>query len=214
MIALGLAKRRAWSNKLAGLMISLGGGGVIAVVVAIFIFIGYETIPLWTSPSSVTVQAVDFSGSRVLAVGQNEYRTAGFAVLQSGDIVFFDPSTAQTLHAERLVPQGTTLRWASLDQSQRFLLVVDSNGVALLKIISIDYREGAHAFSSAHLSEFISFPFGDSIPNHIDFAVVSPEEFLILASYESGRLRLSRVKAASSLFGGSTPEVTESEFRD
>ena len=73
---------RRISDKLATGLITVGGAGVIVVVVAIFVFIAFETIPLWIPPSfeeTSTARLADTVGP-LLVAGEYEFRRVGYGV--------------------------------------------------------------------------------------------------------------------------------------
>ena len=212
--AAGRATRRIWSNKTASLLISIGGVGVIAVVIAIFVFIGYETIPLWLSPEAVPLATLNpgESDGEILAVGENEYRTAGFAVLRNGVINFFDPKSGTSLNSEKIIPENQSLELARIDPSQKNILLVNSQNSASIKSISIGYTETDNQFSSAQIGDLTEFSAGPLRPRAIDFNSEGPDEFSVISASESGVVRFFRIEPSSGLFGGSTLEVQDTNL--
>jgi phosphate transport system permease protein len=78
-------RRARMVDRLARRLISAGGMGVLAAVIAIFVFIAYEVVPLL---GSAEVDAKDsFAGAQgVLAVDVDEYLTAATTVAADGVI--------------------------------------------------------------------------------------------------------------------------------
>ena len=98
---------RRISDKLATALITVGGAGVIVVVVGIFLFIAYETIPLWIPPSveqTSSLQRTDTLGL-LLVAGEDEYRKVGFGVTERGYVVAFDLAGGEILSSH--VPAGS-----------------------------------------------------------------------------------------------------------
>lgn len=88
---------RRISDKLATGLITVGGAGVIVVVVAIFVFIAFETIPLWIPPSfeeTSTARLADTLGP-LLVAGEDEYRRVGYGVTEQGYVVAFNLSSGE-----------------------------------------------------------------------------------------------------------------------
>lgn len=191
-------------------MISVGGAGVIAIVVAIFIFIGYETLPLWL-PATVTSTGTSHpadSGSDILLVGENEYRTVAFAVLRNAEILFFDPRSGSVLHREGIAPDWTDVKHAVADPSQQCVLVINSHGEALIKGIAISYDETAYQFSSVYVREIARFQISSVAIRSVDFDARGEDEFYSVTVNDNSDVIAHRIARPRSLFGGSTMEVS------
>lgn len=202
------ARRRRWSNRAAEFMISIGGGSVIAIVVAIFVFIGYETLPLWSGASVSRQSQLNGAGNkdRVLAIAENEYRTAAVAVREEG-LSVFHPASGQILQDIPLTSPGK-ITSAFIDPSQKFVLRIHSDGRAVISELSIDYEGFSKEFSSAHLEEIISVPLPKAEITAGDFQSNGEDGFSSVLVFSDGDVRIVKVSTVSSLFDGSTYEAT------
>lgn len=90
---------RRVADKFATGLITVGGAGVIAVVVAIFVFIAFETLPLWIPPSVEVTSSLQIPDSlgRLLVAGEDEYRNVGFGVTDRGYAIGFVAATGELL---------------------------------------------------------------------------------------------------------------------
>lgn len=212
--AVRMARRRSWSNSSASLLISVGGAGVIAIVVAIFVFIGYETLPLWLPASTTTsgIAAPADSETRILTVGENEYRTVAYAILQDGDILFFNPRSGMVLHREPVAPNWGPAEYAVSDPSQKYILVVNFRGEAIIKGITIGYTETDYQFSSVYASEIARFDVAMADVRSLDFDSRGEDEFYSLVVNDSSLVTAYRIARPRSLFGGSTMEVSSAKL--
>lgn len=200
------ARRRGWSNKAAGVVISFGGAGVIAVVVAIFVFIGYETLPLWL-PASVGEQSrVRNTEIPILAIAGNEYRTAGSAVDASG-LVLFHPVTGE-FTSRKSLPGDISALSAAFDPSQRYLLVVDTDARGYFFDLSFVYDGFNKVVSGVEIASLASFQAPYTDLRSLDLQAVGPDQLFALIVGAHGEAVLVRAQTPRSLFGGSTVEVS------
>ncbi|MEX2117950.1 MAG: ABC transporter permease subunit [Bacteroidota bacterium] len=209
-----MARHRSWSNSAASLMISVGGAGVIAIVVAIFVFIGYETLPLWlpASTTNLGITAPADSATGILIVGENEYRTVAYAILQTGDILFFDPRSGAVLHREPIASDWGGAKYAVSDPSQKYFLIINFRGQAIIKSIAISYTETDYQFSSAYASEISRFDIASANIKSLDFDSRGEDEFYAVIVSDSSRATAYRIARPRSLFGGSTPELSSAKL--
>jgi len=107
---------RRLSDRLATILISVGGTGVILVVAAIFVFIAYETLPLWIPPSiehSSSLKPSDTLGT-LHVVGVDEYQLVAYGVTSRGALVAYDLRNSRMLAVE-LTESSDTLSAAYSD---------------------------------------------------------------------------------------------------
>ncbi len=119
-----MTHRRKLFNALSTWVITLGGVGVIFVVAAIFVFIGYVTIPLWqsseiTSPVEVTLQNPFHAPRSVLGV--DEYNEVGYAASNSGLVVSFDVGTGEIRQMRFAQSTNNKIAAMSIDPSHHLI---------------------------------------------------------------------------------------------
>ncbi len=109
---------RRLSDRLATILISVGGTGVILVVTAIFVFIAYETLPLWIPPSIDQTSSVMSSDSleTLQVVGVDEYQSVAYGITSRGALVAYDLSNRRTLAVE--TPESSDTLSASYSDVQ------------------------------------------------------------------------------------------------
>ena len=92
-------QRRKLYDRLARHVVFVGGAGIIFCIIAILVFIGIETVPLWKSPEK-KLESVSEMGDRlspgaaadkirILDVGVDEYREQFFTIDSLGSVRFF-----------------------------------------------------------------------------------------------------------------------------
>lgn len=202
--------RRVWSNGAAGFFISLGGVGVIIVVLAIFVFIGYETIPLWTQPSLTEIADLHFSHpDEVLIMGENEYRSLGYAVTGTGELIFFSPSDGTELARHR-IPSMTNVTFAAIDPTQKKILAIDSNQFGLILSLPTTYTQVSDLDSRGITTTPFALiePFTAPIA---DFSVSGQDDFYAVIAGDKSPPVLVTSRGAS-LFAGSTPEIVQAKL--
>ncbi|MBE0558889.1 MAG: hypothetical protein IH628_16805, partial [Proteobacteria bacterium] len=139
-----MARRRRVSNAFARLLITLGGFSVIAVVVAIVVFIEYETLPLWKAPSIATTSSLALADSsgKALVVSEDEYRTVVFTVTDRG---LFRVVRSDTLVEVARLPivllPGDAIVAADVDQTSQRILAGSRNG--FLTLARVDFSSGS-----------------------------------------------------------------------
>lgn len=201
-------RRRSWSNKTAGIFISLGGIGVIAVVVAIFVFIGYETIPLWSGPKMEHRGSISLEDKEILAIGENEYRTVGYAISRRGTLTIFNPGDSSSFQSMDLAVGGVVS--AVIDPTQRYAFIIGLDDSAYFLEMPGSYPREPQRFSRLIPLLTVSIP-SDDLPLAADF--VSPGERDFVAVVAGGRRgpRVLFVRKGS-IFSGSTPEIILKEL--
>lgn len=200
------ARRRGWSNKAAGAVISFGGAGVIAIVVAIFVFIGYETLPLWLPASLGEQSRVRNTEVPILAIAGNEYRTAGLAVDATG-LTVYHPATGDFI-LRKPFPGSIPAISAAFDPSQRYLLVIDGDKRGYLYDIEFAYDGYTKVISGVELTSVATLEIPYAMVRSIDLQAMGPDQFFVLVVGGHGEAGLFRAEIPRSLFGGSTMEVS------
>ena len=96
--------RRA--DRVARTTIAIGGLGVLAAVIAIFVFVGWEAVPLLRSPATAVVPPPKPLGAPLLALRSDEYRSVVTVLTGGGELVLVDASSAEIRKRVPLVPPG------------------------------------------------------------------------------------------------------------
>lgn len=119
-------RRARFIDRLAARVISVGGIGVLAAVVAIFVFIGYEVLPLLGSATVDEAGSFD-SATGVLAVDVDEYRTAATTVSSDGVVRTFGLDDGAQ-RSEVKIEGGAKLNAAVVLHHPATMLAVDDAG--------------------------------------------------------------------------------------
>jgi len=99
-----LARRRAFADRLARRLVTLGGTLIIAAILAIFVVIVTQVMPLFRSPQATAARSVTVAGGEtILAVGVDEHREVVYLVTPSG-VRFVSAEDGSTLAMAR--PEG------------------------------------------------------------------------------------------------------------
>jgi phosphate transport system permease protein len=140
-----MARRRRMSNALARALITLGGFSVIAVVIAIVIFIGYETLPLWKAPSITTISNFSLADStgKALVIGEDEYRTVLFTVTDKGIVrVVRSDTLAELARLPLNLAPGDAIVAADIDQTSGRILAGSRQGRLILVHVDLGSAQG------------------------------------------------------------------------
>ncbi len=82
------------NNKIASIIISLGGYGVILSIVGIFLFLLYETIPLFSGASLDKVLSYNVSNKKkVVLAGVDQYKELSYLISNNGEVDYFNLKT-------------------------------------------------------------------------------------------------------------------------
>ena len=116
-------------DRLAALFITLGGVAIIAGVLAVFVFILLEVLPLFSSPSygaaRQTLPAPSVEGA--IGMGVDEHRQTAYAVFPSGDIRLFSAATGGVVAT---VPTGAPARSFAVHTTAEFFVAGGEDGEA------------------------------------------------------------------------------------
>jgi phosphate transport system permease protein len=102
--AVARLRRARLTDRIARNAILCGGVGVLVAVLAIFVFVGAEAVPLFRSPKAGAPR--DVPGGRALVIGCDEYRSLVHRLDATGEIVVADATTGTPRRRARLVPEG------------------------------------------------------------------------------------------------------------
>ena len=84
-------KKNERNNKIASMIISVGGYGVILSIAGIFLFLLYETLPLFSGASLDKVLSYNVSKKKkVVLAGVDQYKELSFLISNNGEIDYFN----------------------------------------------------------------------------------------------------------------------------
>lgn len=226
-------KRRKVVDFIATSIVTTGGIAVILSILAILVFIGIETVPLFQgvkselsssfilkeSPelSSYSLETTNDKTFPFIATGLEEYREIGFVVTEDGTLTFLSLKDGKTIKQVPLTGlEGSTItssfvsvnnKLYSFGTNDGFILPVNTdykiNFVGDKRVITPEVREG----------DFFKV---DDAPLDIIAYEESPEEDVsAAAAYTStGSLIFVALVASDDDFGSDEPELTTKELTD
>ncbi len=102
------------ADRIAAFCISVGGIGTILAVSAVFLFLASVVVPLFKSGHATKASDVKTRAARVLEVGSDEYRVAGWTLGNDGVLRVFRLDTGDTVMTRSMV-SADSLTVASFD---------------------------------------------------------------------------------------------------
>jgi phosphate transport system permease protein len=191
------------SERVARVLISIGGLGTILAVTGILVFLVWVVVPLFSSAqfdagsrADVAGLATDTQDRRPLAIGIDEYQLVGWALRADGRLTSFRIDTGESLEDRELVP-GSQLTASSFS--------VEGDAVSL-GFADGTFRQGRIGFST----EFIS---GEDHPELIAKLAGGPlarDGNALVQLTPEGQLRVQRLTVefdAPLETGGTSPIV-------
>ncbi|MEM7008694.1 MAG: ABC transporter permease subunit [Thermodesulfobacteriota bacterium] len=141
-------RRRKLVDFIATSIVTTGGIAVILSILAILVFIGVETVPLFQSVksdlassfilrespelSSYSVENTDDKTFPFLATGQEEYREIGFVVTKDGMLTFLDLTNGNTIKQFGLTElEGSTITSSFVSQNNKLYSFGTNDGFIL-----------------------------------------------------------------------------------
>lgn len=141
-------KRRKLADRIATVVVVTGGIAVILCIIAILVFIGIETIPLWQgvkselvssfilkeSPdlASYTLDDPDEKQFPFLAAGTEQYKEIGFIVANDGTVVFLSLKDGSTIKKVQLPGlEGTKIISSYVSENNKLYSFGTENGKIL-----------------------------------------------------------------------------------
>ncbi len=164
----GVSARARLMDRAGRYLISIGGIGIIAAVLGIFIFILKETYPLFQSPEvgeEGSLQLED--GESILKVGTDPYREIAYVVRAEG-VDFLRLDSGAVLRRERPAElEGRRVVSACVDPRNGYLGLGLDNGQVLVARVDfeLDYAEGKRQVRPVFSTEefFVLDPEGEGI---------------------------------------------------
>jgi len=227
-------RRRKLVDHLATFVVTTGGIAIILSILAILVFIGIETIPLWQgvkseltssfflkeSPelASYSLDTTDGRDFPFLATGTEEYKEIGFIVTNDGVVYFLslkDGSVIKKVQLEGLEGNEITSSFVSVNNE----LYTFGTGDGFVLPVETDYKinfKGDKRIITPEVSQDEPIKVGDSAIEELAFEKYPDEDRYAGAVYTSqGELLFIASKEKSgSLFGGLSTNANDEQDTD
>ncbi len=206
---------RHFKDKLAAVLIAIGGLGVIAAILTIFLYLIYEVMPLFrgayiTEHSRFELQTQE--SSEVLHLALEERLEVGMRLGSDGQMVYFSTDDGAEIGRIALpVPQGQSISSFALDTDVSGIFALGLSGGQVL-LAQYGYDESFGPDNARVVSPAISYPFGEEAFDLFEGDAVSRlslrssrNELMLAGSSATGDVSLLRARRETSLlssFGG------------
>ncbi|MGH7891568.1 MAG: hypothetical protein ACREN0_04790, partial [Thermodesulfobacteriota bacterium] len=138
-------KRRKLADRIATVIVTIGGIAIILCIIAILVFIGIETVPLWQgvkselvssfilkeSPdlASYSLDSPDQSQFPFVAAGTEQYKEIGFIVTNDGMVNFLSLKDGSTIKKQQLPGlEGTKIVSSYVSENNKLYSFGTENG--------------------------------------------------------------------------------------
>ncbi|MCB1666237.1 MAG: ABC transporter permease subunit [Pseudomonadales bacterium] len=222
-----LARRkfRHFKDKLAGVSIAVGGLGVIAAVLLIFLYLIYEVMPLFRSALIQDISEFRLEAphsENVLHLAVEERLEVAMRLGDDGEALFFDTANGQLRSRIPVhVPEGQSIVSFALDTDISGIFALGlSDGHVLIAEYDYDVRFGPN--NERLVTPVIRYPFGENtfpLYNNEPVSKISvrssSSELLLAGTSRSGQVSLLRARRETSLlsaFNASSDSEWETEL--
>ncbi len=219
-------KRRKLVDFIATSVVTTGGIAVILCILAILVFIGIETVPLFQgvkselsssfilkeSPelSSYSLDTTNDKTFPFIATGLEEYRKIGFVVTEDGILTFLSLKDGKTI---KQVPlrglEGRTIASSFVSENNKLYSFGTNDGFILP--VTIEYKinfVGDKREITPEVSEGALFKVYDSPLNKIAYEESAEDEVSAAVAYTAAKDLVFAAQAApEDLFGSGEPEL-------
>ena len=207
-----LARRkfRHLKDKVASVSIAIGGLGVIAAVLLIFLYLMYEVMPLFKG--AVVEQKSEFVLSQsmdpnVLHLAIEERLEVAMRLSASGEVVYFDTSNGEVISSiPLLVPEGDVVTTFALDTDVSGIVALGLSSGGVL-VAQYDYEITYGEENSRIVTPIVSYPFGETPYTLFENESVEQvsvrsidSEVLLAARNARGQVDLVRARKETNLF--------------
>lgn len=201
-------KFRHFKDKLAAVLIAIGGLGVIAAVLVIFLYLIYEVLPLFRGASiqEVSEFQVDLRDNvDVLHLAVEERLEVAMRLGSDGQAVYFNTDDGEVIGRVALpIPEGQSISSFALDTDVTGIFALGLSGGDVL-IAQYGYDEEFGVNNARVVTPAMTYPFGE-VPFALfeDQAVArvsvrSSTNELMLAGSSAGNVSLLRAQRESNL---------------
>jgi len=226
-------KRRKLTDFIATSIVTTGGIAVILSILAILVFIGIETVPLFQSVkselvnsfvlkespelSSYSVDTTDDETFPFIATGIEEYREVGFVVTKDGLLTFLSLKNGKTIKQVPLTGlEGHIITSSFVSENNQFYGFGTNDGFILP--VETDYKisfDGENRVITPEVNEGELFKLSDAPLDVIAYEHSHDEEVSAAAAYTStGSLVFAARVAEEDMFGASEPKMMSTELAD
>jgi len=219
-------KRRKFVDFIATSVVTTGGIAVILCILAILVFIGIETVPLFQgvkselsssfilkeSPelSSYSLDTTNDKTFPFIATGLEEYRKIGFVVTEDGILTFLSLKDGKTI---KQVPlrglEGRTIASSFVSENNKLYSFGTNDGFILP--VTIEYKinfVGDKREITPEVSEGALFKVYDSPLNKIAYEESAEDEVSAAVAYTAAKdLVFAALAAPEDDFGSEEPEL-------
>ncbi len=215
-------KFRHFKDKLAGVSIAIGGLGVIAAVLLIFLYLVYEVMPLFRS--AVIQEISEFQlesphSEEVLHLALEERLAVAMRLGTDGEAVYFDTANGEVISRIPVaIPPDVTISSFALDTDISGIFALGlSDGHVLIAQYAYDISFGDN--NVRQVNPVIRYPFGeDSFELYENEPVSklsvrsSASELMLAGTSRSGQVSLLRARRETSLLSAfNAPSESEWE---
>ncbi len=202
-------KFRHLKDKVAGVSIAIGGLGVIAAVLLIFLYLVYEVMPLFRSAliQEVSEFRIDSPHSdEVLHLALEERLEVAMRLGANGEAIYFDTANGNVISRIPLaIPPGSSISSFALDTDISGIFAVGlSDGHVLIAQYDYDISFGEN--NARQVAPVIHYPFGEDTFELYNNEPVSKlsvrsstSELMLAGTSSSGEISLLRARRETSL---------------
>lgn len=221
-------KRRKLADRIATIVVTTGGVAVILCIIAILLFIGVETVPLWKGVKSELTSSFFLKESPELASysldspntgtfpflvsGMDEYKEIGFVATRDGRLSFLSLSGGKVIKQEMLPNLGETeIRSSYVSQNNRLYSFGTDDGRIIPVRTSYNVTfSGDKRTIAPQVTEDDILTIGDSPLVRIAFEENDGETASAGAAYTAGGELILKTAAKSRglIGGGGSDEAT------
>jgi phosphate transport system permease protein len=205
------SRRRLWADRLASVVVQAGGMAIIASVLAIFVFIVVEILPLARGAHVAPAARTDLGPLDPGAMLVDEYRSQAVLLSRAGTVRVIELATGRTVLERPLLPAEPGLSLTAIEPvpGRALLTAASSDGRVLASPVGWDVTfEGDRRIVRCTLADPVVFamdPRGRALQR---FAVRVDETGagLAAAQLEDGALALVRREVQRNAFTGESKE--------
>ena len=202
-------KFRHFKDKLAAALIAIGGLGVIAAILVIFLYLIYEVMPLFRGAyiqEQSSFQLDIPNNADVLHLAVEERLEVAMRLGTDGQAVYFNTDDGEVIGRIALpVPEGQSISSFALDTDVSGIFALGLSGGEVL-IAQYGYNEEFGANNARVVTPEISYPFGEALFSLFDNQPVSrvsvrsgASELILAGSSSAGDVSLLRARRETSL---------------